>query len=70
MKHIRKFFQQHPKLTSAMNLIVTLLGIFIFPFLFMKNVQGFVLGGLIALLIINMVGVQWRSARPVKSHTE
>ena len=54
MKKIKSFFETHPKLSYLGNLIVTFLGVTVFPLVFMDNFKGVILGFIIAMLITNI----------------
>ena len=61
MKKAEKFFDEHKKLSYLGNFIISLLGIIIFPYMFMPNFKGFILGLILTIIILNVLGLRWRS---------
>lgn len=59
MKKAKKFFDKHKKLSYLGNSIISLLGIIIFPYLFMPNFKGFILGLILTIIVINILGLRW-----------
>lgn len=59
MKKAKEFFDKHTKLSYLGNSIISLLGIIIFPYLFMPNFKGFILGLTLTIIVINILGLRW-----------
>ena len=59
MKKAKKFFDKHKKLSYLGNFIISLLGIIIFPYLFMPNFKGFILGLILTIIVLNILGLRW-----------
>ena len=59
MRQIRSYLEKHPKISSVLNVIITIFFIMIFPKLFMPNFTGFIIGILIATIVTNLIGIKW-----------
>lgn len=59
MRQIRSYFEKHPKISYIVNFIITIFFIMIFPKLFMPNFTGFIIGLLLASIVIKLIGVKW-----------
>ena len=68
MKKIKNFFDTHEKISYLGNFIISVFGIFIFPYMFMPNFKGFILGLILTIIIINVLGLGWKPLLKLKNN--
>lgn len=67
MKKIRSFFEKHILLSYIGDIIVLLLGIYVFPAVFMPNLIGSIIGLILAIIVGNFLGLHWRPLSSLKN---
>jgi hypothetical protein len=68
MKKSRKFFQEHPRISYLVNLIIMITFIWLIPYYLLGDKSlSYIIGIVAAVIVVNLVGAFWYPSFVVKS---